>query len=527
MSHQTDPSDQAIEATAHRLWPFRLWEFVYLLALVVSLLAAFIIKSNKWYMSHDDLCTTTLISNPRFGEMIETIGNGGEVNPPLLFVIGWLVARVFGTGDIPMRGLAAVPLAFGAVVVFFALRRTVGPRPAALATALVFGLSRAVFDFMQNARYYGFFILFAAFAALLFVKITAGKQFNRRDLVFIFLAHTAMIWLHLFGLFFSGMWLVALIVVDWFQRQRRWSLYGAVIAAWGTFALWLPALRRQLQVTRDGTWTPRIPFGLFIDEPSMQTPLATVLLLLAAIAVVILNGKCSSETERKTGSVKNLLPLLVLGLAWMAVLVGAWAGSYVIKPFYLQRYVAPCVIALTFLLAVMVWLIERLPGDINSRLPTWLQKLTWCAITIGCLLFQPLRALQDARQLAPFVNLDFGHPNLPMVFEDSMDYLPRAHYGRGREYVMLIGREAAEADSGYFTKLEERLFSKFRPHYADKIRVLYFEELPAWPDGFLVVDVERAKTWDWVAEHKPGLKIELLGQWPEGQKVFLVRREKK
>jgi hypothetical protein len=186
-------------------------------------------------------------------------------------------------------------------------------------------------------------------------------------------------------------------------------------------------------------------------------------------------------------------------------------------------------VALTFLLAIFTRALFQLARDANlsnRRVPSWFDGLVFVGVLAFCVGFQPLRAVQDEpRSSAAFIDQDFGHPKLPMVFEDSMDYLTRAHYGHEREYVMLIDRDAAaQPDSGYFTKLEERYFSKFRAHYADKLRVLYYDELPAWPDGFLIVDVDRAKTWDWIAEHNPGLKVELLGRWPDGQKVFLVRR---
>ena len=507
--------------------PLLRWEILFLIALVTGLLAAFLLKSKVTYLGHDDFCTTTLLSNPHFGEMLETIGNGGEVNPPLLFVLGWGVARVFGTGELPMRALSAFPLMLAAVVTFFALRRAVGSRPAALSTVLVFGLSHSVFDFMYSARYYGLFTLVAALAAFLFVKISGGKKLERSDLLFVFLVHTALVWLHLFGWFFSGMWFAGLLLMDWLRGRRRWSLYAAVIVAWATFVLWLPALQRQLQVTRDGTWTPRMPFAEFVEEPAMQTPLTRVFLLLAILGLAVFVTKRGGEAGEKISSKGKLLPLLVLGLAWMAVPFGTWAASQVIKPFYMQRYVAPCVIALSCLVGVVVWWIERLPRAARARLPAWLEKMTWTGITVFCLVFQSLRALRDGpRPARAFNDLDFGHPQLPMVFEDSMGYLIRAYYGRGREYAMIIDRDAAEADPGYFTKLEERYFSKFRPHYADKLRILSFNELPEWPEGFLAVKTSPAKTWEWIFAHHPELKVKLIGNWPGGQRVYLVRRSK-
>ncbi|HEX5220576.1 MAG TPA: hypothetical protein VFZ59_13480 [Verrucomicrobiae bacterium] len=503
-----------------------MWESVFSVALALSLLAAFLIKSNKTYLGHDDLCTTTLVANPNFGQMLETIRSGGEVNPPLLFVIGWSVARVFGTGELPMRALSAIPLILAAVVTFRLLRRSVGWGAAALATAMVFGLSRAVFDLMQTARYYGLLVLLGALAASVFLNLSKVAKPGWPLLLWVFLIHSALVWLHLFGLFFSGMWLAALVVSDWLRGKRLIRVYAAVLTAWATFVFWVPALKVQLQVTRDGTWTPRMPFGLFVDEPAMQTPLATVMLILAALALVAVLTKPEEGTLARNRLPSDLVSLLILSLSWMAVTVATWAGSYVTKPFYMQRYVAPCLVALTVLVALGAWLVKRLPGSDLARLPVWARHIAWGGAILLCLLFQPLRALSDSpRPDHAFEDFDFGHPNLPIVFEDSMDYLVRAYYGQGREYALIIDRDAAEADPGYFTKLTERYFSKYRPYYRDEVTILYADDLPTWPKGFLAIDCVRAKTWEWLFAHQPGWKVEWLGTWPTEQKVYLVQRQ--
>src|SRR5215208_3357612 len=89
----------------------RPWEAAFLVLLVAGLLAAFGIKSNKEYFGHDDFVTVTLVSNPNIGEMLDTIRSGGEVNPPLYFVVQWIVARFFGTGELVMRLTSAISMA--------------------------------------------------------------------------------------------------------------------------------------------------------------------------------------------------------------------------------------------------------------------------------------------------------------------------------------------------------------------------------------------------------------------------------
>ena len=501
------------------------WEIAYLFLLVAGLLTAFWLKSGKEYFGHDEFMTAVLAGGSSLPAMLDTIRNGGETNPPLYFILEWLVARGFGTGETAMRMLSAAGTSLSAVVVFFTLRRVVGSRNAALAVGLVFGLSRGVYEYLLWARYYGIFLLLAALMASLFVRINSAETLRRRDVGFVFLVHAAMVYLHLFGALFSGMFLVAQLAMDWLRGRWRWPLVGAVAAAWATFLFWAPALAKQFSVTSSGTWTPRMPFGLFVDEPAMQTPLATVLLLVAALAVLTSLARRVEGIPTAPGA--EWTALLVLALAWMTVPVATWAISQVRQPIYMQRYVAPCIVALTLIVAVGLWAVGRLPRPdsvLAGRVPGWLPRLAEAGILGGCLIFQPLRASQDPqRPAAAFADQDFGHPNVPIAFEDSMDFLPRAYYGKGREYLLLIDPDAAAASTGYFTKQMDRLFSPFRAHHPE-LKVRYPQELPTESEGFLVVHAAHAETFEWILKHRPGFQAERLGAWPNGQEVYWVRR---
>jgi len=118
---------------------------------------------------------------------------------------------------------------------------------------------------------------------------------------------------------------------------------------------------------------------------------------------------------------------------------------------------------------------------------------------------------------------------LPMVFENSWFYLQHAWYGHGREYVLLIDHDAAEADPGWYTKNIERELRWFSPHYGN-LRILYYQNLPDWPDGFLAVDDDQTKTFEWVFSHRPELKTRLLGTRKADppyfgeERIYLVQR---
>src|SRR5882672_5203235 len=183
--------------------PLQAWEIIFLIAFAAGILVAAAWQSSKSYFNNDELLTAVLVANPSFSEMWNTIRHGGELNPPLFFVIEWLVAHTWGTSELALRSISAVSVALAGGVLFFTVRPLTGPRVAALAVALVMGLSRQVFGFSFSARYYGPLLLLVSLAAFLAMRLNEARPARRRDYVLIFLTHCAMAYLHLYGLVYS------------------------------------------------------------------------------------------------------------------------------------------------------------------------------------------------------------------------------------------------------------------------------------------------------------------------------------
>jgi hypothetical protein len=187
----------------------------------------------------------------------------------------------------------------------------------------------------------------------------------------------------------------------------------------------------------------------------------------------------------------------------------------------------PCIVGWVFIIGFALLGAHRLPRS-GSRfikgLPCWIGTLAWTVVLVFCMAFQPMRARKNpARPTAPFVEEDYGYKNLPVVFENSWFYLQRAWYRNGREHVILIDHDAAEADPGWYTKNIERELKAFSPRYNDMM-VLYYDELPNWPDGFLAVDDDFTKTFEWIFAHRPELKTQLLGKRMSDPPIFGEQR---
>jgi hypothetical protein len=199
-------------------------------------------------------------------------------------------------------------------------------------------------------------------------------------------------------------------------------------------------------------------------------------------------------------------------MAIMSVPVSTWLASHVLTPPpYMHRYMFPCIVAWVMMLALILVAIFRLPTagtQLKLRISPRLWDLVWLGVLVFCVGFQPMRAKKNpALAAAPFVDDDFGYKNLPIVFENSWYFVQRAHYGQGREYILLIDRDAAEADPGWYTRCYQRFFECWYPKY-HKANISHVADLP---DKFIAVDDDYTKTFDWVFPNHPELTKELLG----------------
>lgn len=155
------------------------------------------IASTRRYLGFDDLVTAMLVSEPNLIRMLKAIGHGVEVNPPLFFILEWMVARLAGTGDFALRVLSGLSIAVAVPVLYVAIRRVVKPEVAALAVGFVIGLSRDVYEFATWARYYGWLILLTAVAGYLFMRSYTESDMRKRDYAYVFLTHCAIVYTHL------------------------------------------------------------------------------------------------------------------------------------------------------------------------------------------------------------------------------------------------------------------------------------------------------------------------------------------
>ena len=93
-----EPATLAASPASERRFEGRMrpWEFVFLIAFASGILITYYWQSGKQYLSNDELVTAVVVNNSSFSEMLKAIRHGGELNPPLFFILEWIVARTVG-----------------------------------------------------------------------------------------------------------------------------------------------------------------------------------------------------------------------------------------------------------------------------------------------------------------------------------------------------------------------------------------------------------------------------------------------
>ena len=225
---------------------------LYVLGGIVALAAlarfATLDEQSYWY---DEAVTVGLIRMD-FGGMLDEIPDS-ESTPPLYYVVAWLWAKVFGTGEVGLRSLSALCGTAFVPVMYAIGARAVGARVGLIAAALA-AFNPLLIWYSQEARAYALLVLLAGLSVYFFVRLLTGDV-RRRTLVLWTVVSALALATHYFAAFLvaiEAIWLLATAV------NRR--PVGAAVAALTAVELaHLPLLLHQRSLN----------LADFIDEISL------------------------------------------------------------------------------------------------------------------------------------------------------------------------------------------------------------------------------------------------------------------
>ena len=307
---------------------------------VIAAVIRIVVLTNQSYWADEAL--TAYEAQLPFGAMITTVVHV-ETTPPLYFVVIWVWAHVFGTGEAALRavsmlaGVALVPLAY------LSGRELVSARAGTIAAALV-ALNPFLIWYSQEARAYMLLAALSGASFLWFVRARARP--SRRNTAWWAIWSSLALMTHFFAGFLvapEALWLL------WTARRRITAaavvVVGAVQVAMLPFAFadtghgvgWIAQIPRHVRIAQAiSEWGVSI---MYRRATQNQSFLGGALLIVAA-GLLLAFGH-----ERRTR--RGAAVAAAIGVAvWILPLLAALGG----QDYFISRNVIPAVVPLAVVL---------------------------------------------------------------------------------------------------------------------------------------------------------------------------------
>jgi mannosyltransferase len=310
----------------------------------------------------DEAATLAAIRRP-FGDMLRMLGNVDAVHG-LYYMIIWVVARLFGTGELALRLPSAVAMAVAAGFVA-ALGRRLGSPRVGLAAGLLFAVVPDISFYGQDARSYAMVTAMAAVASYLLVRaLDAAPGGRRRWWIGYAVALALLGILNIFGLLLIGAHAVTMLArcrhpVPGDSRRRL--LLGWAVAACAAIVVCGPMLVLG--------WLQRGQIGWLAaageDKLGSVTRLVgTWQMASVAAGVVALGILVTGWRHRERLGPAWLGPLPAIALPWLIVPPAVLLLGSLVYPEYTFRYILFCVPAAALLGGAGVAALGRVAGTV-------------------------------------------------------------------------------------------------------------------------------------------------------------------
>ena len=247
----------------------------------------------------DETATVALV-HMDLGGMLGEIPDS-ESTPPLYYVLAWLWAKAFGTGEVGLRSLSALAGTLMIPAAYLAGAELVGRR-AGLVVAALAAFNPLLFWYSQEARAYALAALLTTLAVLLFAR--ALRRPTGRTLALWALVSALALATHYFAVFVVAPTAGWLVVSGW-RSEHRGRHLAAVLAPVAAALALLPLLLRQRS----------LDLAAFLrDEPLLER-----LVKAAKQGLVGFDAPLEQLAAASAGA--------IAGVAAVAALASAWRGA--------------------------------------------------------------------------------------------------------------------------------------------------------------------------------------------------------
>lgn len=462
------------------------WEYLVFALVCLSLPISCIILSHKKFFWLDELLSFYLLSDNSFSHMLVAFSDELTNTPPLYFILGWIWTKTFGSTELSLRLFSSLGIYVACVVVWITLRRNYNFWSASIGTLGVFCVAGIILEQNAEARMYGLLLAVCALGLLTYDILSRNPRCSWVIFIANTFIHTTIVQTHLFGGFYSGAILFALIIRDrCFLKRFRVKVYLSIILSWLSLIPYIvgPFLH-QIEAGKPHSWLP-VPHrydlvNYFISSFSPFALVIATLILISSLQFIFkfqARAEASDISEGKNQNYVMEASLLIFAYAFLAVPVFTWLISRFVKPIFLERYLIPTTIGWSILLAYLSSHIisptsyssqiiskkTRAFGFLVNRQGLFLLTLT------AILILNPIHyAKGSLKPLFPGIDDNkYGYSDLPIVVELSNDFVQRFHYSpqHYRYFFPLDWQAALDKESGLWSTQEYKTMEALKRVY--------------------------------------------------------------
>lgn len=379
----------------------------------------------------DEWFTLLVTSRSNAFAMLSDLASGADGGTGLFHGAIWLVRRIAGSAPVVMRMFSLLCVLGALLLVYALLRRRVG-RDAAIVAILAVGAHPLVVAHSYEARFYGPWLLCAAFYAWTLGRITESA--SGRNSVAQGVAAALLCGVHFYGVLSFVPMVIGAIAS---QGRSRWramvralapSIAGAVmVLAIAPLAL---AQKRAFTVK---TWIPEFELAqlgsLLREYWFAGVPL--VLVLSVTIAWLIRRGSASEASPLAIARAVLAQPGIAALVALAAVPLVLALVSIAGQPSMLSRYAIVAALWWAPVAAIAIEYLGRIPGRIARLAFVWMWLVAYTGEVRSRMLFAAeVSATRDAVRAAGdsmLVLTPSVHMMYPIVAE-SLGGTSRLHF---------------------------------------------------------------------------------------------------
>ena len=390
-----------------------------LYALVRSICAAF--AKPLWF---DELCTLVMVQQQRVSSLWAALQQGADSQPLPFYLVERVMRALIANENLALRGVSILAFACAFVFIFLVNHKRCGNLNSLICAAILF--STVLFDiYAVEARGYSLVMACVAFALICYQKVPAFPW-----TILLATSLLAAELFHYYAVFAFLPFLMAETALFLEGRRPRISVWLALLCGFVPFVLSWPMLLRIKSFYGENVWAkPNIQealshFGWFFHGSSEKG-----LLLVALAAIAVLGTMLISERRSKAGEARAAGPQLhqgVLTLGFLAMPFVVFAITKITHGVMSGRHTLAAILgfplAAGYALSAMrkqYVMISLLFGAIVLAAVVPGERQFWTSYKWNCT--SPAKSAEELASAA-------GHPELPIVVSDQLEYLQLAHY---------------------------------------------------------------------------------------------------